>query len=72
MTDLIKGLIEYFDTTPKEVLERELAEIEVYNSFGPEVLLFLENTEVKFEGSCHSDVFSNPYFSVNSNYCLAA
>ena len=34
---LIKGLREYFDETPQEVLDKELAELERFNGFGPVV-----------------------------------
>ena len=47
MTDLIKGLIEYFEETPKDVLKKELAELEKFNTFGPEVSLYLEATEMR-------------------------
>lgn len=72
MTDLIKGLIEYFNTTPKDVLEKELAELEVFNSFGPEVSLYLESTEMHFDSICADDVSDKPIFDVNVHYFLAA
>ncbi len=72
MTDLIKGLIEYFDTTPKDVLEKELAELEAYNSFGPEVSLYLESTQIHFDSAYITNAQSEPSYNVNVHYFLAA
>lgn len=72
MTDLIKGLIEYFDTTPKDVLEKELAELEVYNSFGPEVSLYLESTQIHFDSTYITSALNEPSYNVNVHYFLAA
>ena len=38
MTDIINALKEYFENTPKEQLEKELAELEKFNQIGPDVL----------------------------------
>lgn len=39
MSDLIKGLEEYFEKTPKKQLEQELKDLEKYDQYGPLVNL---------------------------------
>lgn len=49
---LIQGLKEYFEQTPKEVLDRELSDLERFNGFGPVV-------EVSMSGGVDSAIPNN-------------
>lgn len=47
---LVKGLIEYFENTPSEQLEKDFKELEQYNQIGPDVLECLNHSLEKFNG----------------------
>lgn len=74
MTDLLKGLIEYFEETPVDVLKKELAELERFNTFGPEVSLYLEATEMQqCEFISVDELLDEPSdYNHDINYDLAA
>lgn len=78
-TPLIQGLQEYFNTTPKEQLEKDLNELESYNEYGPiirEVLTPHPTIGIAECGSQYSKFNSidgwkmKHYYVYKDGYCL--
>ena len=52
--DLIKGLIEYFEATPEDVLAQDLAEWERLSTFDPDARLLIQANSAEMESCRHA------------------
>ena len=87
MGNLFENLKDYFENTPKDVLENDWKEIEYLNEIGPDVIEYAEYVKEKFgvevpysnieeNMGTHkfevSDCCGDDSIAVDSQYCLAA
>lgn len=68
MTDLVKNLLEYLATTPREQQLKDWESLSSYGEFGPDVFEYLDYVHERIPEIQLSNRLNNPEFSLDFSF----